>query len=301
MRRKVPPLHIWIITAILFLLLQVALYFYYKNVVEEQQRIAYWTHALADIDYLLTHIEEHINSQADAYRVVVVGSSLVQCAIDCTENFTQEGIDCCNTPLQVHKIFSPDKTLDFFTTQAKVFDELIQLKPDLICLEKGLIPEHIVDESSNKALDFSLPYFGAIFRHLYSSRPWVGIDLCGKVKDYQIDHIVTTDLRAAEVKSFEEENYLHPYLKSFRDQGTKVVFLDIPVPAVVAQKMQASPQKQDLDQSLKAYKEHFDIDSWKYPDQMPSRYYSDELHLNSTGRVVYSKWLAQQIINQIEN
>ena len=299
MKNQAPPLTIWVITAILFILSQVAFYLYYEHVLKKDLMVINQARAKETSNFLLDHMEAKIKADQDAFQVITVGSSLVQCAIDCEDQIAMMAKLKADTKLNVFKLYTAGTGLEFLLKDVDVFDKILELQPNLLCIERVLYVRELKKEE--KIFEFSFSYFGDVFRHFNSERPNRTIDVCGAVNRQSTSDTLNQFVVPGPVKSFEEESYIHPYLERFRKNGIRVVFIDIPKPAPIKTSFQNSLQKLDFDNCLKTYQKKFHIDYWQYPNELSYSYFSDDVHLNIHGRKLYSQWLVDEIIEQFDN
>lgn len=288
-----PPLRVWILTAALSLGLLILLANFQHTFLME----------------LLQRHEQGLNLQrleAAPYgsRVVVaLGTSKTASALLFDDKFMQ-GVATDGAPLQFYRV----------SWSSAVFDDLrpalaamVRHPPSLLFIESDLL---LYDRQQGSRLQLWLHDIKLNIHRLFvpvrlslgwrrdASENW-GLDepkslaLCRALKSPAAmqEYIASADgwtLYGAAQRG----EYLS-YLRQLRAAGTHIVLLNFPrSPAASAVFPPATQQQADR---IVADLEHAEGFGYWNPPQPPESAYCDQGHLNLQGRVIYSRWLQQQL------
>jgi len=301
MTTNVPPIKIWILVLVTFCLLQLIVIIYYNNP----------KHSSVNENSIISQLSDmkrgFAGKDKTTYKVVIIGSSLVANGVACPDEI--EGIlaDYQTKNIVLNKIWKPNDQFKQLVEKNKIINELLLVKPDLVCFQTELaaigyseIEKHFYTDFQNymQTLAFRNTTF---VKDIFKNERVKFI----KCKDNFIDFEVVEDsLKYMPVKRYVKDSaavqFVLDQLKVLKNAGIKVVLADIPRPQQVEKIMYREPFKRDLIACLNMYKHEMDVPLWKYTGiPMYFKYFYDGGHLNKEGRYLFTKNLLEKIIKEM--
>ncbi len=246
-------------------------------------------------------------------KIVVIGSSLVAQGIACPNEIQTLALEKYNTKVQLNKIFLFGNHFEFLVKEQGVFDNLIDLKPDIVFIhndwllfdisdyhfkiEKGILPESWIEfykilvDKNRRFYKGGLKYFRE------GNQKPNGLRAC----DYafysnEILDTLNFSIRKRTLKSFAATAYLHADLKRLQKAGIKTYILHLPRPFEVDERIFTPKVQKNYYLLLEQYSNKFGIEYWEYEGRrLYFKEYRDIGHLNEKGKSIYSEWLMDKI------
>lgn len=89
------------------------------------------------------------------------------------------------------------------------------------------------------------------------------------------------------------------FFKSARDQGTRVILLDLGHPREVNEAF--SPEfRNKITARLAELEARYPIEVWRFPSNLPLTHYKDIFHLNIKGQRVFANWLIDRLKDEVK-
>ena len=302
MKTNVPSIKIWIWVLVTFCLLQLIVIIYYNNPnhnsIKENSVISQ-----------LSDIKRGFAEKDDAtYKVVIIGSSLVANGVACPDEI--EGIlaDYETKNIVLNKIWKPNDQFKHLVEKNKIINELLMVKPDLVCIQTELAAIGYQEIENYFYTDFQKYVQTLAFRNTNFVKDIFNFGEADfiKCKDNFIDFEVVEDsLKFIPVKRFVKNNtevqFVSEQLKILKMAGIKVVLVDIPRPQQVEKIMYTEPFRRELTACLNIYEHEIEVPLWRYTGRpMYFKDFYDGGHLNKEGMHVFTKNLLEKIIKEME-
>ncbi|WP_316839183.1 hypothetical protein [Pedobacter gandavensis] len=298
MKTNGPPLKVWFYFFFAFFAFQIIVYCYVKPKIK---KVSY-----SDDKTMESALKDLKSSDEKSIKVVIIGSSLVGCGVECREEMNS-AISSQKAPL-VHltKVWGSGDPYFRMIENDKLLDKLIEIRPDLICFQTELVAVNfdIVDPNLtglNQSLIITSLYNKMAINYLRQNPdanknvPRNGQQCVPDREDIKMD---TTNYKPINrsVKKHNDIKFAFNDLKKLQRAGIKTVIVDLPKPVKVEEKFFNTPFMGQLQQVLDMYQQQFGIEYWKYTGQpMYYRHFIDGGHLNKSGRHIYTEWLLEKI------
>ncbi len=305
MKINVPSLRIWAWVGISFFLIQLYVIAYYKPPKNGN------TYDLP-ISSLLNDIKnEFINKNKTTYNVIVVGTSLVGNGVECPDEIAST-LTLANSKTRnilLKKILYNHDKFQYLFSNKNLINELLLIKPDLVCIQTELAAirfeetEIFFYTNLESYLENLARKNAAFFKGLFLNKKSESINC----KDNYINSGVLTDtLNYIPVKRYSKKNEeiqsAFEGLNKLSKAGIKIVIVDIPRPLQVEKIIYTKTFSKELDLLFYMYHQKFGIEHWKYTKEpLYFKDFYDGGHLNKAGRHLFTKYLLEKIINEIEN
>ncbi|MBC7488546.1 MAG: hypothetical protein H7282_17535 [Cytophagaceae bacterium] len=289
-----PPLRIWVISGtvfiVLFLVVHVLALRYNHALVQKKQK--------QEATYLLKHVVEHFKKNESKTKVMVLGSSIVGQGIACEEEFD----DTTFRNIVMGKVYVPAyyKIVESWI-DAKVFDSILKYPPAVVLIEIDQLAYKIKEDTSffDRAQESIFFIKNLKITTGYSWANYKMPAYCGRSINETIPDSMLAPTISWEARTFEDLCVIHPELKRLREAGIRIILIQIPRPAEIEVLLHDEKKDKQLQALLTAYKLHYQIDYWSYPNKLPYAYFYDQGHLNKKGRTTYSKWLYTKLQKEI--
>ena len=302
MKTHVPPVKIWIWVLVTFFLLQLIVILYYNDRKHSSVNENSFLSQLSDMK------RAFVQKDKPTYKAVIIGSSLVANGVACPDEI--EGIlaEYPTKNIVLNKIWKPNDQFKQLVEKNKIIDELLSLKPDLVCIQTELAAIGYNEIEKHFYTDFQKYVQTLAFRNTTLVKDVFKIGKADfiKCKDNFIDFEVMEDsMKFRPLKRFVKNNtevqFVVEQLKTLKKAGIKVVLVDIPRPQQVEKMMYAEPFRRNLIACLNIYQHDNEIPLWSYTGTpMYFKYFYDGGHLNKEGRHLFTKNLLEKIIKEME-
>jgi len=280
MKKKAPPIKIWIWVGFLFISLQLIILAIYTIIHDEGKHKIF--------NNQITTIEKKFNKKPELYNIIVIGSSLTDCGVE-------EAI--YSDSIQLTKIVAPGDYFYSFINTHHLIDHLLNLKPDLVCIQTELAAITFNKNKNFTAIEKLSSKNGYIFKHFLRTYQRA----FSTKKSAKFDSLTHTPPDRW-VKKVENLDFAFNALKKLNLAGIKTKIIDIPRPFKTEQKMYTREFKSDLNSLLKIYKRKLDIEHLNYTGEtLFYKHFSDGGHLNETGKIMYTKWFLNILKKEINN
>lgn len=245
-----------------------------------------------------------LNKGKNTCNVIIIGSSLVGFAVGCPDEIAAASSNYKTKHISLKKIWQSGDRLKYMVEHKNLIQELLRLKPDLICIQTELaairfkeIDKYFYSEFEKYLEDLARKNI-TIFKDIFMLDKFT-YTKCQEF--YFLSEVAKDTLAIIPSKRFVKEladvEYLRSGLKALINAGIKIVILDIPRPRKTALKVYTSSFIQQLNPMLDFYQKEFGIAHWAYSGR--DVYYSDTIdgaHLNEKGRQLFTSYLLQKII-----
>ena len=252
---------------------------------------------------------DFINKTKTTYNVIIIGSSLVGNAVECPDEIVRTLANYKTRNILLKKIWQPHDQFQYFISNKNLINELLLIKPDLVCIQTELAA--IRYEETEK---FFYTDFQDYLQNLTTENSTILKDLFINEKlkpiiceDNFIDYEVLTDsLNYLPAKRYckkkEEIQFAFEGLNKLTNAGIKIVLVDIPRPQQVEKIMYTQTFSKELNLLFDMYQQKFGIEHWRYTTRpMYFKDFYDGGHLNKGGRHLFTKDLLEKIINETGN
>ena len=301
MTTNAPPIKIWKWVLATFCLLQLIVIIYYSNPQHGSINENSFISQLSDMK------REFATKDKATYKVVIIGSSLVANGVACPDEIAGILADYPTKNIVLNKIWKPNDQFKQLVENNKIINELLLVKPDLVCIQTELAAIGYNEIEKHFYTDFQKYMQTLAFRNTTFVKD---IFKNGKVefikcKDNFIDFEVMEDsLKYMPVKRYVKDSaevqFVLEHLKVLKNAGVKVVLVDIPRPQQVEKIMYREPFSRDLIASLNIYQHEIDAPVWRYTGRpMYFKDFYDGGHLNKEGRYLFTKNLLEKIIKEM--
>jgi hypothetical protein len=302
MKTNVPPIKVWIWVLVAFSLLQLIVIIYYNNIENGNYKDNTFTSQLSDIK------KASFSKDTTTYNVVIIGSSLVGNAVACPDEIAGILANYQTKNIVLNKIWKPHDPFQYFVKDKNLINELLLVKPDLICFQTELAAIRYEEMEKYFYSDFEkyvedLAYKNTSFLEDVFKKQKEDYIKC---EDDFIDFEVVEDsLKYVPVKRYIKNNtellFVLNQLKILKNAGIKIVLVDIPRPQLVEKMMYAAPFMRELTACLRIYQHQIGAAQWKYTGRpMYFKDFYDGGHLNKEGRHLFTQNLLEKIIKEME-
>lgn len=302
MKTNVPPIRIWIWVLVTFCLLQLIVIIYYNNPNHSSTNENSFISQLSDMK------REFAGKDKATYKVVIIGSSLVANGVACPDEIAGILADYQTKNIVLNKIWKPNDQFKHLVEKNKIINELLLVKPDLVCIQTELAAIGYNEIEKNFYTDFQKYVQTLAFRNTTFVKDIFKIGKVDfiKCKDNFIDFEVVEDsLKYVPVKRYVKNNtevqFISEQLKILKKAGINVVLVDIPRPQQVEKIMYTEPFSRDLTACLNIYQNGIEVPLWRYTGRpMYFKDFYDGGHLNKEGMHLFTKNLLEKIIKEME-
>lgn len=293
MNNRVPPLWVWISSFALF-----GVFLIFSLFLPSRPDTNYF-HA----ERLLRF--QSVDSSHQVIRIVLLGSSLARSAV----YFDEEMEEFCKTHghpnIRFIRITQPKVQIKSFR---KIYNELEVARPDYIFIETTM-NNFIFSPRNNRRQKFN----GKIRNTYFSLLRTIGLDFFVPRKGHnekQFDHeeairekIYSKQSRLERLSYLNKKVKLNPkpfadedlhFLKKIKNEGGKVVLLDIPRSEIATKQFEAKTLKKARQYNSNLQRNN-DLLYWKNIKPMDLSSYSDFAHLSPLGREKYCLWFLDQL------
>jgi hypothetical protein len=302
MKIIVPSNKIWIAVGVSFFLIQVFIIIFYKIPKNDGPYDLPISSQLYDIK------SDFINKNKSTYNVIFIGNSLVGCGVECPDEIANILANYPTKNILLKKIWKPNDPFEYLIKEKNLINELLQIKPDLICIQSELAA---INYKEKEAEHFTLENFEYYSHILSMENKTIINDLTGNetanynkcaanafnfkpIKD-TLHYIPQT----RSVKKRGEIEFAFGGLYKLTKAGVKIVIVDIPRPMMVEKTAYSNHFKQDLNLLFDMYRQKFGIEHWTYTERpMYFKDFYDGGHLKAEGRHLYTKNLLEKIITE---
>ena len=303
MKVNVPSLKLWICVGVSFFLFQLFVILYYNKHKKSTEMDSWFSSQLQDIK------SNFINKTKTTYNVIIIGSSLVGNAVECPDEIAGTLANYKTRNILVKKIWQPHDHFQYFISNKNLINELLVIKPDLVCIQTELAAIRYQETENFFYTDFEdhlqdlAIKNSTIFKDLFINEKLEPI----RCEDNFIDYEVLTDsLNYIPPKRYckkkEEIQFAFEGLNKLTRAGIKIVLVDIPRPQQVEKIMYTQPFSKELNLLFDMYQQKFGIEHWRYTTRpMYFKDFHDGGHLNKGGRHLFTKDLLEKIINETGN
>jgi len=301
MNKNVTPLKIWIWVAVTFCLFQLIVIIYYNKPKNDKRGDLWFSSQLNDI-------KSDFTTQAkSAYHVIIIGSSLVGNAVDCPDEVNNILSNYPTKNILLNKIWQPHDPFQYLVKNRNLINELLQIKPDLVCIQTELAAIRYEKTEKYFYSDFQgyiedlAKKNTSIFSDVFSK----GTTRLIKCEDNFIDNEVVDDTMKyipakRYVKNNAEIQFVCDALNKLKNAGIKIVLVDIPRPRQVEQVIYTGPFLQELNLLFDMYEKKYGVTHWSYTGgPMYFNVFYDGGHLNRDGRHLFTKNLLEKIIKEM--
>ncbi|PWJ35037.1 hypothetical protein [Sediminitomix flava] len=295
-----PSLKIWLWTIGLFVVWEIFAFSFYKLKLKEEI-LYFFTPQIQKItnDYAL-----YQRGPEEPLKVVVIGSSLFIHGIQDLESIAQYSRKTHGKTVQLHKIVQTGDPFKDFVTKYQLFEKLIELKPDLICIQTELAGIKLGGKK-RKLKAVSKDENPLFIKVVYASNVNMNVitHFTGLFESFdsnlkELDTLNHTPSKRR-VKSLEQLEYVLDSYAKLQEHSIKTVIVDIPKPKAVEDVVYTTSFRDSLAQFLEIHKERYGISHWNYNGPiMYYQHYIDYGHLNAKGRKIYTEWLVDKIIEE---
>lgn len=334
---QAPPLYIWAILGLVFIFSQWVLFHYAEELFADEETTEEVLslgekRTVAQLALIKPHYQQQLLKYPDEYHVVVIGSSITNNGISCTETLVNESEFQFGKKIVVSKFFSPGRPLKAMVDYGGLTELLLETRPDLILIEtdilafdfgpyrsqirnKGQVFKQEPKEDGLIPLIFAkrvgtiralqqnrLNLIATVQQKVHHTAPPFTSEPCGNmIASPQMVDTFQIKPRKRYPIPFEKQDYAHRFIQELKKVNTDVILLHHPSPASLEKLYEASDDEQEVQQLLKRFQDEYNLPFWHCPIQFPYIYYRDQAHMNEKGREKYGSWLLQQIHQHINN
>ncbi len=292
--KKNPPLRIWLIFVVLFLIIQAVIYYLPNN--KFDLGISY----PRNDSVILKN-----NAHKPAHKIIIIGSSITNEAVDKEEAILSMSNEQEASPVLIKKVTGGNDKLALMINRFDLVNYIIKEQPEAVCIQSELAavklsPEHVfapdilvqLAQENKVLLKKMINGFETDTNKLY----WLNNELI-IVKD-------TLSFRALNrrIKTKKEIQHVLDFIKTLKNKGIKIYFLDIPRAKQFEQLTFTSGYKDSINHLFNWYNSETGTKRIQYSGTtMFFNYYRDiGGHMNVTGRKLYTKWLIKTLQNELK-
>jgi len=287
----------WIVVLLGVCFAQTTLHFTYLYYKEKQR----------PFDPVFDYIQEFLlNDDKNSKRVLFFGSSLIGQGLSCPNDTifnTKNGA----LPISIFKIWKSEDPFDELFGSEKYLKNIIELKPDLICIQTELAAVNLkwLAFETNLLKNISIENRG--LKQLIFQSEKKDLDLTTYCNPKNIIHTnkndtLNIDIGDRFIKTQDEISKAFPVLTALKKAHIKMVIVDIPRPYSIERQFKTENYSNALNRCINEYKTRFNIDYWTYDGQtMFHKDFLDRGHLNERGKTSYSKWFLKTLKNKAFN
>lgn len=297
MKRRFPPLSVWISAAVLVTLLVVSSAFVLDEMEGHEPFYRNFKSGLQDLELRYQVAEED-------EVVIILGSSFTAMGIQHHPYFYERFWSEMGKKVHVFKIYMYECSARDLSQLPEFFEAAGRLKADIVCVEDRLL---VFDEYKPGALRFpgwlegyNLRMEGLMKRLLLalgkeeSNDPGT-FEFFWKFHEDAIGADSTSmAARSYQLRSYAQNKSVNQRLSELQAQGVELVLLQLPRPKVSTVALQSAKADLSFQELLGRYQSEVGMVHWEYPEILPYDHFSDA-HLNRVGMERYSDWLYQQI------
>ncbi|MDW3652318.1 MAG: hypothetical protein R8P61_34900 [Bacteroidia bacterium] len=308
-RAKSTPLYVWAWVGGLFLLLQIIVHVYCHNIPNTDK---------LEFDGLYEEMKEDFQSSKKRdLKVIFVGSSLAKYGIQCPDEIYAYSNRLKKSPILLSKMYGNGEPFKRMVTTHQLLPKIAALNPDLVCIQTELAVVNLENVGAKYKADSTLKAHS--LKGQLEMRSWLNrrffkemlgmlgykqkMDCVAKAGP-SIQHLDTLSYVPQKriSRSFEELGYAHEELQMLRDQGIKIVFVDVPQPAALMHQIYPPKLMQEQAILLEQYQEQLGIEYWPYTGSpLGYKYFWDYSHLTTAGQEIYTEWLIDKIVAERKN
>lgn len=324
---QAPPIYIWLFVLAFFIGVQGWIFFYPERLSAQNETFSLQERrSLAQLEVIKIHYANQCIRKPDAYHVVVIGSSITNNSIACTDVWLAESKARLGEEIVVTKFFSPGRPLRIWVEQGDLTELLVASKPDLVLVEEELLTYSfrrvgIKEQQTQKRFhqkpngDGLLAKWDAkrltVTRMLQQNRLNVMASLqnqrlqtappytshpCGNmIVSPQLGDTTLIKPRKRFIIPFDKQDYSHRFIQGLQELGIDIVLLHHPRSVQLEAMYEATPEAEGISDLIGKFQQNYDIPYWRCPLQFPYRYYRDQAHMNHIGRKKYDSWLLTKI------
>ncbi len=293
----VPPLKVWAFTALaafgMFFLFLGYCYSGYSPYARELAK------GKASLEAAL--IENNMKDTS-ATSIVVLGSSLLECALFDPHAIEKEIIKQTNKPTNFLRLSIFYLSMDV-AGRLELFEYFAKYPPDYLFVEniginlddpfgEGLpIPIdaallHVRNEFRSNA---GLPMHENYFNRWYTYELTPSLTNAFYTLEFDSSMFKFLETKRMILRKVEENTRANKAYEAMRGK-TKIFFLGMPQSDKLAPNFLDEAGNQEFDKVMKSYKKLYDIEYWQYPGTMPDSCFSDGFHVNRIGATKYQDW-----------
>ena len=243
---------------------------------------------------------ERLQSDGSRFHIVVVGDSLVGAAFKSdklTETLLRKnGIDAKST------VFSyPGLESRVFNS---VFDDVLDARPDLVLIQSeyfymNFTPDDPLTDFRRSVRTVSVEFWkrlGAVTSDPVVTRPpkqRSSQELTDKLLKQKYGRL------RVELKPRDQMAHFYDFIGDAKKAGIRVKFLEMGR-SQEANTFIGELNRSKIRESLRSLEAKTGCDSIRFPGSLGPDHYSDFAHVNEKGRAVFSKWLVEQMKEEVE-
>jgi hypothetical protein len=305
MYEDVPPLKVWIFTALAALsMLFLFLSYCYTGIGPYAQVLK------TSRSSLEAALIENNSRDTSALSVVVIGSSLLERALADPNEVEQAISEKTEVPTKFLRLSVYYMSMDI-AERMNFFEYVTKHPPDYLFIENiGINLDDPFGESLPTQIDAALLHLRNEFRST------TGLPMHENYYNrwYQYDHtpsptssffnfnfdssmfkfLLTKRMIVRKVSQNETANKAYAALKG----QTKIFFLGMPQSAKLQPDFLDEEATEEFGDVMRTYKDKYDIGYWQYPDIMPDSCFSDGFHVNQVGAKKYQEWFVSQLASE---
>ena len=297
MKRKFPPLSVWISAATLATLVIISSSFVLD--VRDGHGVFY-----RDFKNRMQDLEERYQVQEEDDVVIIFGSSLTAMGIQHHSYFYERFISETGKPVHVFKIYMYSCSASDLQDIPDFFEAALRLNADIVCFEERLLAFNEYNPGMlqvPKWLErFSLRIEGVKENLLLkigkgkSEDPGT-FEFFWKYHEEAFGGDSTTFAPTVfNIRPFAKNKMVNKRLQELKDNSVQLVMLNLPRPKVTEEALQSARKEPAFQALLGQYQEKLDMQHWVYPEILPYSYFTDA-HLNRKGMEQFSDWLFNEI------
>ena len=326
-KSQAPPVYIWLVVLVFFIGLQGWLFLYPERFNAQEGTFSLQERrSLAQLEVIKLHYANQCIRKPDAYHVVVIGSSITNNSIACTDVWLAESKAQLGEEIVVTKFFSPGRPLKIWVEQGNLTELLAANKPDLVLIEDELLTysfrkvgvktkkgqkrfrqktngKGLLAELKAKQLTVTrmlqqncLNVMASLQNQRLQTAPPYTSHPCGNmIVSPQLGDTTRIKPRKRFIIPFDKQDYSHRFIQGLQEVDIDIALLHHPRAVQLEAMYEASPEAEGLVELLGKFKETYDTSHWRCPLQFPYSYYRDQAHMNHIGREKYDRWLLTKI------
>ena len=294
--KRVPPLQIWIIAISIFIIIQVVFYLIPPNKLDA-------TISFPRNDTAILHDKIY----NPTHKIIVLGSSITDEAIETEESILSMSIKNGGAPLLIKKLTGNNDKLAFLIDRYDLKNYIISEKPEAICIQTELaaiklIPEHIfAPEFMVQQAQINKLIIKKIIAGFEDKTPAIEINpIDNEIKI--VEDTLTFQAINRSVKTKKESQYVFDLIKLLKSSGIKTYFIDIPRAKQFEQKYFTNQYNDSLNNLFNIYNTETGSKRLEYTG--PTLYFKNYRdiggHMNITGRNIYTQWLVNTLQNELK-
>jgi len=274
-----PPLRVWLLFSALVCVLAVLLYFF-EETIEQKDNLA-----------RTTYLQNKIKTSADRPVVLIIGTSLTQCALDSSNKFEESIRNRSSVNPLILKIWKGAGNVE---TMSEIVNQVKQFHPDLLVVEANMF---FYSPRGPALTDKLLSAFHTLLKmrlnnvYLPDEKPVTGFQNINQPVENFRDGIVDT----SQLISFRN------LAVQLQQHGTKIIFVNIPLVAEEEIKKWNSADTIIFRSNLNFMRSKVAFKYLKLNKYLDKSYFLDKGHMNQKGFQTYSGWLCDEISGELLN